>query len=130
MRLLQPLLSVTSRHGIVFSHVVFTPASFALQPSSSTAPPDLSWQALLKQTWDTLPRPPPAKPLATVSAGSQVLPSSQATLAFLRGLARARPGRVQVLVGALPRALRGAFSPWDQVTGSLYLVGDFLRLLR
>jgi hypothetical protein len=67
------------------------------------------------------------------------MPSTAATLTWLRRHAReSRAARVQVLVRAFRQRARALAQPrvmfsrtrCAQVTGSLYLVGDFLRLLK
>ena len=66
--------------------------------------------------------------------GTSVLPSTAAALAALRRRARgALPARVQVLVRlqrGQPQSAGADSQLAAQVTGSLHLVGDFLRILR
>lgn len=92
---------------------------------------DLSWQAGMQRVWEQQAAPnasrlvpvPPLPPVpqlaeslggaAQDSSRGAVLPSLQGAIDWLRRAARERPAvRMQVLV-----------------TGSLYLVGDTLRLL-
>ncbi|KAL6756912.1 putative folylpolyglutamate synthetase [Haematococcus lacustris] len=134
--LLPALAQRLQARGLTLHHALFVP------PNSQAADvvhpqPDLSWQLQLQRVWETqcmgamagpaaLGGQPVALPeLPSVSGKytsrmvwwctrrGAVLPSLDATLSWLRSLARSRPQlQVQVLV-----------------TGSLYLVGDVLKMM-
>jgi folylpolyglutamate synthase len=142
--LLAPLARELAARGAAPHAALFAPPDSAyarLGPGG--APPDLAWQASLRGVWERLqageggaggaappagaarlpplPPLPPAAAAATAGAGraleggrgAAVMPGLAATLEWLRRAVREAPAlRLQVLV-----------------TGSLYVVGDLLKLL-
>lgn len=128
-KLLQPLVGVLQARGVHLHNALFVaPESTgaAIAPTADNA--DTAWPRSLRKTWDDMQREPAAASAAPQAlppfpagtdvaqpSGSAVLPSLAAALEWIRRCAREQqpPGRVHVLV-----------------TGSLYLVGDVLRLLR
>jgi folylpolyglutamate synthase len=135
-KLLKPLAENLAARGVFPHHALFVPPdSTYMKLGPAGAPPELTWQINLRSTWqdingrrmsDTkmqgvralpLPLPPglshPALSAAQESINGAVLPNLQMALDWLRKRARETPPmRLQVLV-----------------TGSLYLVGDLLKLL-
>jgi len=142
--LLPALAGALAGAGAAVPHAAFVPpdSSYAFLRSGSTEraeapPPELSWQEGLQRVWASqcaevaaggggasvppLPVPPPALQPAAAAAGDAgdgtrrgvVLPSLPGALAWLRACCAADPGlRLSVLM-----------------TGSLYLVGDALRVM-
>jgi len=135
-KLLKPLAENLAARGVFPHHALFVPPdSTYMKLGPAGAPPELTWQINLRSIWqditgrrmsDTkmqgvralpLLLPPglnhPALPAAQETINGAVLPNLQMALNWLRKRARERPAlRLQVLV-----------------TGSLYLVGDLLKLL-
>mmetsp|Transcript_6708 Transcript_6708/g.22311 ORF Transcript_6708/g.22311 Transcript_6708/m.22311 type:complete len:521 (+) Transcript_6708:452-2014(+) len=135
-KLLTPLVAALAERSLPFHRAVFVPMESlgaSLAPTAGHQPVDLSWERSLCAAWDQAAapqhppqqqQPPPAWP-APLPPGSEagprsaVLPSLVAALDWCKTAAKAqakthpRGGRVQVLV-----------------TGSLYLVGDVLRIMR
>lgn len=127
--LLTPLASTLASRDAFPTHALFVPPeSSYMKLGGSNEPPDLKWQINLRQVWQQLraarastlptknlpPLPWPANfgPAQDAATGA-VLPSLRVTVDWLRRCVRERPSmRMQVLV-----------------TGSLYLVGDLLRLV-
>ncbi len=93
-------------------------------------------QHTLRHQWDELHTAAARAGTAAAAPQSQVIESTSAALAALRRLAHeVRPARVHVLVRfpsaclvAAPAA--HAHTSHLQVTGSLYLVGNVLRMLK
>lgn len=151
--LLQPLIATLSSRDALPPHALFVPPdSTYMKLGKVDETPDLAWQLNLRQVWDrmhtstsqlsngtasstgngttclgvqgakikSVPRLPPLPAVAAVGvpavqdiAAGAVLPSLQHTLEWLKRCVKETPSmRMHVLV-----------------TGSLYLVGDMLRLL-
>ncbi|GAB4823124.1 hypothetical protein N2152v2_010170 [Parachlorella kessleri] len=138
--LLQPLAQTLAERRVGFHHALFVPPNSTYSkvgPAAEAAGgPDLSWQQSLRGVWEAqaaaavggAARKQAGRPLPPISlpplpcipslslqdtARGAVLPNLQATLEWLRRCVRETPSlRMQVLV-----------------TGSLYLVGDMLKLL-
>lgn len=136
VKLLTPLSETLAMRDMPPHHTLFVPSDSAYNKlGSNAAPTDFTWQNKLRLTWQeihsarriapigtpllSLPPPPPliSGSLSTVSQESirgAVMPSLQATVDWLRRCVKEKPSlKLQVLV-----------------TGSLYLVGDLLKLLR
>jgi folylpolyglutamate synthase len=137
-KLLKPLAETLAARGVFPHHTLFVPPdSTYMKLGPAGAPPELTWQVNMRSTWQDinsgrrisettrqgvkvmpLPLPPgilshAALPAAQESINGAVLPNLQMALDWLRKRARETPAlRLQVLV-----------------TGSLYLVGDLLKLL-
>lgn len=113
--LLAPLSATLEANGVRVSRALFTPPNSSYKSVSSASPAvadnlerSLVWQERLRSTWDGLPRRQPNQ------GSSAVVPSLRDTLAALRArAAEVRPAKVRVLV-----------------TGSLYIIGDLLKMLR
>ncbi|KAL3685754.1 hypothetical protein R1sor_003776 [Riccia sorocarpa] len=142
MALLPPLVNQFSQHGMSVDLAVFAPQSssyVSISPAQVATKTDLSWQMKLQSFWETIRKSkleadlngPTTAPgtgtkdlLSTleenkggcrsIGPSSAVMVSLPATLEWLRVCAKQHPKlHIQVLV-----------------TGSLYMVGDMLRLLR
>ncbi|KAL2624078.1 hypothetical protein R1flu_008323 [Riccia fluitans] len=141
MALLPPLVNQCSHHGVPVDMAVFAPQSssyVSINPSQGTVSTDLLWEMQLQNFWETVRKSKleaesngrnPAlgagtkdllsnleenKGCRSIGPSSAVMTSLPATLEWLRTCAKQHPRmHIQVLV-----------------TGSLYLVGDMLRLLR
>lgn len=133
-KLLNPLAETLAARGVFPHHALFVPPdSTYMKLGPAGAPPELTWQVNLRSTWQDIngrrrsettrqgvmpfSLPPglshAALPAAQESMNGAVLPNLQIALDWLRKRARETPAlRLQVLV-----------------TGSLYLVGDLLKLL-
>lgn len=124
--LLAPLARILAQKEAMPHSVLFVPPeSVYARLGPADAPPDLQWQHALRGTWERIaapqaaPRPvqlpalPAMRGLVQDASRGAVLPNLQVTLDWLRRCVGETPAlRLQVLV-----------------SGSLYLVGDMLRLL-
>ncbi len=98
---------VASHTDWPFHRAMFVPFQSSMTHLDKTHASDLTWESSLKRTWDGLPSPPRA-------AASTAMPSIAAALQELGKHARQNKSKqIHVLV-----------------TGSIYLVGDFLRILQ
>ncbi|KAG6555626.1 hypothetical protein Mapa_002861 [Marchantia paleacea] len=141
MSLLPPLVNLCSQQGLPVDMAIFAPQSssyFSITPPKNGPQPDISWQLTLQRHWESIRKSKleegngrsPAigagiKDLLSsleekkggcqsIGSSSAVMASLPATLEWLRSCARRHPQmHIQVLV-----------------TGSLYLVGDMLKLLK
>lgn len=133
-KLLHPLAETLMERRVPVHHALFVPpvsTYMKLGGAAEAGVIDLSWQQDLRGVWEAqvaaakkrgtrLPPSTPLLPLPSLpflppqdTAKGAVLPNLQGTLEFLRRCVREKPSlRMQVLV-----------------TGSLYMVGDILKLL-
>lgn len=149
LSLLQPLASTLAEGGSLPQHALFVPTdSVYTHLGPADAPPDLAWQMALRGVWEKLVTQQRAQlqhqaqhlPAGARAAAAQGLPPGGGLLPLpaVRGLSAPQ----QLAQGAVLPNLRTTLA-WLRrcvheapslrlhvlVTGSLYVVGDLLRLL-